>query len=85
MCRTHHPYDSGRWTFNGDFDKPTFRESMLIKRRARQNSKGEDVSTYICHSYVTDGFIQYLPDCTHELKGQTVELEREKWSDDTDE
>lgn len=27
-----------------------------------------------CHSFVTDGRIQYLSDCTHELAGQTVDL-----------
>ena len=31
-------------------------------------------SCYICHSFVTDGKIQFLGDCTHHLKGQTVEL-----------
>ena len=28
----------------------------------------------ICHSYVTDGRIQFLPDSTHALAGQTVDL-----------
>lgn len=28
----------------------------------------------VCHSFVTDGRIQFLDDCTHELAGQTVEL-----------
>lgn len=28
----------------------------------------------VCHSYVTDGRIQFLPDCTHSLAGKTVEL-----------
>jgi len=27
-----------------------------------------------CHSFVRDGQIQFLPDCTHELAGQTVPL-----------
>lgn len=31
-------------------------------------------SLYICHSYITDGKIRYLNDCTHHLKGKTVEL-----------
>jgi hypothetical protein len=34
-----------------------------------------------CHSFVTDGKIQFLPDCYHSLKGQTVELP--EWDDDT--
>ena len=28
----------------------------------------------VCHSFVTDGRIQYLGDCTHELANQTVDL-----------
>ena len=28
----------------------------------------------ICHSYVRDGRIQFLGDCTHALVGQTVDL-----------
>lgn len=28
----------------------------------------------ICHSFVKDGKIQYLNDCTHHLAGKTVEL-----------
>lgn len=28
-----------------------------------------------CHSFVTDGSIQYLGDCTHRLAGQTIPLE----------
>lgn len=27
-----------------------------------------------CHSFVTDGRIIYLPDCSHALKGQTIDL-----------
>jgi hypothetical protein len=29
---------------------------------------------YRCHSFVTDGQIQFLSDCTHALAGQTVPL-----------
>lgn len=28
----------------------------------------------VCHSFVTDGRIQFLGDCTHKLAGQTVDL-----------
>ncbi len=28
----------------------------------------------ICHSYITDGKIQFLSDCTHGLSGLTVDL-----------
>lgn len=29
---------------------------------------------YACHSFVTDGKIQFLADSTHKLSGQTVDL-----------
>jgi hypothetical protein len=29
---------------------------------------------HCCHSFVTNGKIQFLADCTHKLAGQTVEL-----------
>lgn len=55
------------WGFNGDFDNPTITPSILAKYK---NENGDQV----CHSFVTDGKIQFLGDCTHELAGQTVEM-----------
>lgn len=37
-------------------------------------SKFESAPT-VCHSFVRDGQILFLGDCTHELKNQTVPLE----------
>lgn len=34
----------------------------------------------ICHSFVRDGRIQFLGDCTHALAGQTVDLP--EWGND---
>jgi hypothetical protein len=38
--------------------------------------KGETIQLEdtVCHSWVTNGRIQFLSDCTHSLKDQTVEL-----------
>lgn len=55
----------GLWTYSGTARKPTFRASLLV------NGKGEGIR---CHSFITDGMIQYLDDCQHELAGQTIEL-----------
>lgn len=55
------------WEFNKDLEKPTIRPSIAVESSCR----GE--RTY-CHSYVTYGKIKFLDDCTHELKGQTVDL-----------
>jgi hypothetical protein len=72
------------WSFNGDVDKPTFSPSVFIKtgHYAEGKSKTDcwacnnehlDLCV-VCHSFITNGKIQYLSDCTHHLAGQTVEL-----------
>ena len=79
-----------RWTWNGDADKPTFTPSILVRTGHYVPSHNSDDCwcTYyekhldekekftcgICHSFVTDGRIQFLTDCTHGLAGQTVDL-----------
>lgn len=74
------------WTWNGDVNAPTFNPSVLIEclkteRDAEgrwngnwvlKNGKGVEMR---CHSFVRDGKIEFLPDCTHELAGQTLPLE----------
>lgn len=73
------------WTWNGDFERPTFSPSILV--RGNQWPKDEYPEYYkpthatvapgddtVCHSFVTDGRIQFLADSTHHLAGQTVDL-----------
>ena len=55
------------WSFNGDVDKPTVSPSILV------TYDGADKKT-VCHSFIKDGNIQFLFDCTHKLAGKTVEL-----------
>lgn len=43
---------------------PEEREKVLADKRIE----------WVCHSFVTDGRIQFLGDCTHDLAGQTVPL-----------
>ena len=62
-CGNAHGPVVPRWSFNGDLEKPTFSPSILAK-----------VDDRVCHSYVTDGKIQYLDDCSHNLRGQTIDL-----------
>lgn len=54
------------WSFNNDLENPTIQPSIMVKRSARLKD--------ICHSYITNGKIKFLPDCTHSLKDQTVNL-----------
>ena len=63
------PHPGGpQWKFNGDVNKPTFEPSLRV-----QWNHGD--KSFNCHSYIRDGFIQFLGDCTHKLAGKTVEME----------
>lgn len=76
-CNFSHPFEvdapnGAGWKWNGSMDRPTFTPSLLC-------NQGTD---FVCHSFVTDGKIQFLGDCHHDLKGQTVEIpawEKEDW------
>jgi hypothetical protein len=67
-CQVGHKFSKGTWTFNGDCARPTFRASMLVRGHLGKDRYG------VCHSFVTDGMIEFLGDSTHDLRGQTVEL-----------
>lgn len=58
------------WGWNGSMERPTFEPSILVRG-------GNIGGLYdgVCHSYVRDGNIQFLGDCTHKLAGQTVPLQ----------
>lgn len=61
------------WTFNGSLDKPTFNPSLLVRWNYNDEEHGF-VEKNVCHSFIRDGKIQFLGDCTHALSGQTVDL-----------
>lgn len=88
-CENYHYFDK-RWTFNGDMDNPTFSPSLLIRSgHYMPEHKGSCWCTYnaenkddlapfscsVCHSFVRNGHIEYLNDCTHHLAGKTIQLE----------
>lgn len=56
------------WSWNGDWIKPTFSPSLLI-------NKDKQGDYPLCHTFITDGKIQFLADCTHQLAGKTIEME----------
>lgn len=62
-----------RWTFNGDFENPTFSPSLNTWWGGFK-SGDHDIPLHRCHSFIRDGKIQFLGDCTHALAGQTVDL-----------
>lgn len=64
----HDREEGPKWTWNGDKKKPTFSPSLVVRRPYGDN----DAS--ICHSFIRDGKIEFLGDCTHGSAGQTMEL-----------
>ena len=78
----------GGWWWNGSYDKPTYKESISVRGTAKLTAaehvdimRGKPVEprkTH-CHSFVKDGRIQYLDDCTHDMAGSTVDLPAEGW------
>lgn len=85
-CNTPHgPRVAGpsAWDWNGDRDRPTLSPSVLVRgtrpltddeyqRVIRGNTLTPE--PLVCHSFVRDGQIQFLGDCTHALAGQTVPI-----------
>ncbi len=61
------------WSFNYDMVKPTVSPSLLITGHLGRDLAGED-RYGTCHSFIRDGMIQFLDDCTHALRGRTVPL-----------
>ena len=59
-------YEPEGWTWNGSVERPAFSPSVLV-------TTARDDKT-VCHSFVREGRIEFLGDCTHVLAGQTVDL-----------
>jgi len=61
------PTNPDAWGFNNNMNNPTVEGSIKV-------SGFEYSKITICHSHIKDGMIQFLKDCTHELRNKTVEL-----------
>lgn len=62
-----------RWGWNGNAERPTFTPSVLVRYDGADAGR-DGAPPAVCHSFVTDGNIQFLADCTHALAGQTMPL-----------
>lgn len=51
------------WSWNGDTEKPTLKPSLL-----------QQAGEHRCHTWINDGKVQFLSDCSHEYAGQTLDL-----------
>ncbi len=78
------PTGDGRWSWNGDRRRPTLSPSILVRsghyvdgwKPGDECWCGKDYGfeCYLCHSFVRDGRIVFLGDCSHALAGKTVDL-----------
>jgi hypothetical protein len=65
------------WTWNKSVDAPTIQPSILTTGTHYQGGDPVDKANWPdirCHTFITDGKVQFLADCSHELKGQTLDL-----------
>lgn len=63
--------DWSGWTWDKDEDKPTFYPSVRVWRDYVMAGKRiQDV----CHFYIRRGQIEYLHDCSHRMRGKTVDM-----------
>jgi hypothetical protein len=87
-CDEAHNVTPGIWAWDGNVERPTFSPSVLVRSGHYIDGKKPCWCTYnaehpddpavftcsVCHSFVRDGRIEFLSDCTHRLAGQTVPL-----------
>lgn len=78
---------AGAWGFNGSYERPTFTPSVLVTgiqyergpdgaadhERPRRDAAGEPFKA-TCHTFVRDGVVEFLGDCSHDLAGQSHPL-----------
>lgn len=76
------------WGFNGDYERPTFTPSVLVTYdgtdAGQPRGEGEDRAPAArCHTFITNGVIDFLGDCSHALAGQKREIVPipDKWRD----
>ena len=69
-CKHHHFVKRSIWKL--DIKENTISPSVLV-RCPDPDNHGTFLS--VCHTFVRNGQIQFLNDCTHVLAGQTVPME----------
>jgi hypothetical protein len=82
-CESLHQiwYEGGvpgrNWGWDGNVDAPTFTPSVLVTYPANPDAD-EDFKEWRterrCHTFITNGQVQFLGDCTQALAGQTLPL-----------
>lgn len=80
---------TGGWNWNGSVDSPTLNPSVLTINGHfmadhsgrcwcdynREHPDDQKVfECFRCHTWITDGKAQFLEDCSHQYRGQTLDL-----------
>lgn len=84
-CKEMHPLPNS-WTFDGDVNNPTFNPSFKhegCKTIKDENGcwtgeweldgQGKPIQE-ICHYHLHNGILHFCPDCSHDLKNQSIPL-----------
>ena len=64
----HGKHQEHVWSFNGDYEKPTFNPSMGFNLDWQQEHHP------VCHSFLSKGVWKFLADCTHAMASQEVPM-----------
>ncbi len=89
-CEMKHQVNDIHWRWSRDRVKPTVTPSILVTGTVPLTDEEIDlvmagtpvkVQPLRCHSYITDGKIIYLSDCSHHLADQVVDLEGLEYCD----
>lgn len=64
-CKTKHAINVS-WNITGSDDCPTVNPSVLTTMPP---------TDYRCHLFIRNGKIEYCGDCSHDMKGKTVDME----------
>ena len=74
-CKVYHDFND-TWNIKWTGNKPTVSPSILVNNS--QWGVDNFGGSLRCPLYIKNGQIQYLNDCTHKLKGETVDMEEAK-------
>lgn len=55
------------WTWNGSTDSPTLKPSVLTEGFSSVTEQ-----PFRCHTWINEGYVQFLSDCSHGLADSTL-------------
>jgi hypothetical protein len=96
-CGEIHWVPKLRWSFNGDYERPTLHPSVIYTsghycghfnpekdtcwckyneeyRKEFPDGPPSPFKCVLCHTWVKEGTIQYLSDCSHAFAGKVVDM-----------